>query len=546
MSQSRPSGEAAASVVEPLPADLPGALARPGAHPGDPSASEGVDWRQTHISHVFLTGETVVKLRKSVALSFVSFATRAERNRDCLREVSLNRRLAPDVYLGVAPLLPGDGGFTVGPVSEALSDASLEHAVVMRRLPEGRDALSLLERGELLPTHVDAAARAVARFHAEVGLGVPAPFDTQTWRERTLAPVRDSLRALGALGLEAPSAAAVKDFEERLHASSEALEDAFEQRRCSGRAVDGHGDLHLDHLWFEGGPGAPLFIDCLEFDEGLRHIDAASEVAFLAMDLRYRGHPELGERFLRDYAAERDDFDLYSVVDFFVSYRALVRAKVAGIAAADPGIEAAQRSAAASSASAHFELAHDALEPAEDAALILMCGTVGAGKSSVAHALADETGAVVVSSDRTRKALAGLAPSDRSTGEHLYAREQVERVYGALLERAAAVASSGRKVVLDATYGLRVRRDCVRAWAAARGLHCDLVEVECGAQVARERLAAREAAGSDASDAGPELLDASRRAFETPSEWPAEHHHTLDTSAPSWRDGVRELAARLA
>jgi aminoglycoside phosphotransferase family enzyme len=123
----------------------------------------------------------------------------------------------------------------------------------------------------------------------------------------------------------------------------------FEGRRLAGRAVDGHGDLHLQHIWFENDDVDPVIIDCLEFSEKLRQIDTASEVAFTAMDLRYRNQQVLADRFLRTYASERDDFDLYSVVDYFIAYRAPVRAKVAAITSVDSSINSGQRTRARSS-----------------------------------------------------------------------------------------------------------------------------------------------------------------------------------------------------
>jgi aminoglycoside phosphotransferase family enzyme len=158
------------------------ALAAPDAYPDDPSAALGVEQVQTHLSHVFLTGRRVYKFRKAVDLGFVCFTARAERNADCLREVSLNRRLAPDVYLGVAPLLRAP--VRIGPVAEALAQEpgggpEAEHCVVMRRLPTGRDALTLLTRGALSGEQIERAAALVARFHDRHGLGTPAPFTAE-------------------------------------------------------------------------------------------------------------------------------------------------------------------------------------------------------------------------------------------------------------------------------------------------------------------------------------------------------------------------------
>jgi aminoglycoside phosphotransferase family enzyme/predicted kinase len=539
--------------MEVLDPELLSALARPDAYPSDASAASGVEPVQTHLSRVFLTRERVYKLRKAVKLSFVDFSTREARNADCLREVALNRRLAPDVYLGVAPLRrAGPGGFVVGEVRESLGAASPvgevpEHCVVMRRLPGGRDALSLLERGELGPRHLDAVARALARFHGLHGLGRPAPWTGEAWLEKTVKPLRDCVELLRTLAPPVCDPVRLERVARSERGRARALEDRFEARRLAGRAVDGHGDVHLQHVWFETGAEEPLLIDCLEFDEELRRIDVASEVAFLAMDLAYRGARQLGERFLRRYAAETDDFDLYGVVDYLAAYRAFVRAKVAGIAARDAGIEAGQRAAAERSAASHLELAEGFLREPRGGALLVLCGVVGSGKSSAAEALADPGRGVVISSDRTRKRMAGLAATDRpgaALGGGIYRREVSDRVYRGLLDRAAAVVESGRLAVLDAAFAQAHRRRAALAWAADRAVPAFLVEVVCSPEVALERLARREAEGRDPSDAGPALHAQSVEDFEPPEEWPAERLARLRTDDPSWRDGIPSLLER--
>ncbi|MDX1650635.1 MAG: hypothetical protein R3263_12355, partial [Myxococcota bacterium] len=327
---------------------LPQDLARPAAHPQDPSAADGVSWVQTHISHVFLTGARVVKLRKAVRLSFLDFGTRAARIEDARREVRLNRRLAPDVYLGLAPVRPGaDGRYQVGAVDEAPEPGAPppEHAVVMRRLPDGCDARSMLARGALAPRHLDAVADVLARFHADHGLGAPAPWSAEAWWARTAGPMRANFESLR----ESPPEGIDRDrVEETARATEERLTaraPALERRREAGRAVDGHGDVHLEHVWFERDDAEPLLIDCIEFSDDLRRIDAASEVAFLAMDLAYRERGDLAARFLRSYAARSDDYGLFEVVDLFAAYRAAVRAKVAALAAGEEEVEPAQRRA---------------------------------------------------------------------------------------------------------------------------------------------------------------------------------------------------------
>jgi hypothetical protein len=526
-------------------------LAQPLAYPHDPLAARGVAWIQTHISHVFLTPGFVYKLRKSVNPTFLDFSGRDARNADCLREVALNRRFSPDVYLGVAPVRTRDGRAEIGPVGEALA-AGCEHVVVMRRLPDGRDALTLLARAALGTREIDAVASRVATLHAAHGLGVPAPFGAAEWQARIAAPMRANVASLEHAARSGIVAAG--DVARLALGTESALgqqAERLEARRREGRAVDGHGDLHLQHVWLEdpapdpGGAARVTLIDCIEFNDEWRQIDAASEVAFLAMDLRYRGEPRLAERFLRQYAALRDDFGLYGVVDLFVAYRAAVRAKVAALAAEDPAIEPAQRARAAESAARHLTLALDALRTPVPAPLVVVCGSVGTGKSTVAQRLADATRGVVLASDRTRKALAGLAPDSRAEareGAPLYADAMTERVYAGLLTRAAPVIASGRPAILDATFSHAVRRTAARELAGAAGVPALLVEVCCDPAVARERVALRAQRGADPSDAGPERVELSRAAFEPPEEWPPADRFRVDTDRETWGDGIAAIA----
>lgn len=524
-------------------------LARPEVYPEDPPASS-IEWRQTHLSHVYLTTARVYKFRKPVDLGFVCFTSQAERNRDCLREVTLNRRLAPDVYLGVAPLLGSAEHPRVGPCAESLAgatSAALEHCVVMRRLPEGRDGLSLLEHGTLRGSEIESLAELLAGFHQANRLGDPAPYTPAEWLAHCTHPAEENFRALA----DAPEPLAPRELllraRDRAAAFAEEHGDRFERRRRAGRAVDGHGDLRLEHVWFEAPSRRPLVIDCVEFSESLRRGDVASEIAFGAMDLRYRGS-SLAERLLRAYARESDDFDLYSVVDYFVAYRAAVRAKVAAFAARDAALEPGQRERAGESAKRHLTLAADALEPRREARLVLVVGVVGTGKSTVAAELADLLEGAVIASDRVRKRLFELPPTARLSdgwGRGAYTAEHTVRTYAGLLERARPVLESGRTAILDATFSRREQR--AAALELTRELDCPafLVEVHCEAEVARERLARRQAAGLDPSDAGPESHASSIRDFEPLDAWPAARRVRLATDRDPWRQQLAALARRI-
>lgn len=528
--------------------NLVNALVRERAYPHDPGGGGGVEHVQTHLSHVFLTRDRVYKLRKPVVFGFVDFGTTRARNADCWREVELNRRLAPDVYLGVAPVRMVASRAEVGEIvssAEECDPFSLEeHVVVMRRLPAARDALSLLAQGKLSPEMLDCVAQRIASFHAEQNLGKPAPFRPLDWKRSIIEPVCDNLRVLGAtcsdsvLGEIGACRQMTRRFES-VHG------DRLERRRLEGRAVDGHGDLHLQHLWFER-EDDPVIIDCLEFSDDLRRIDAAADVAFLLMDLRYRGRSDLARRFARKYAAFSDDYDMYGVLDYFVSYRAAVRAKVASLACRDSALPAEQRARADESVAAHVALARRALETRSPGSLIALCGTIGTGKSSVAEELAEILPGVPIASDRVRKHMAGLAAHERTGAgldEGLYRPEAREAVYAALLQRAKAVLDAGRTAILDARYALRSQRDALREWAENEGVDVVLVEAVCAPETVRQRLERRAASPCEPSDAGPQLLGVADADHQAPDEWPEALRHRVDTGDPDWRTRLRADAS---
>ncbi len=493
---------------------------------------------ETHISHLALTEGRVYKLRKAVAFDFVDFGRRETRMRDCWNEVLLNRRLAPRVYLGVAPFEPYENGFRVGeivdparmPVETAERDC--EWVVVMRRLPTGRDAESLWHRGDLAEEHVDRLAEHLARFHrdsrSDRGSGDPTD---------TVRTVLRSIRSLeGAARSDASARLAwlVREFE-MLHGK------LFAERRAEGRWVDGHGDLRLEHVWFDDAK-EPEIIDCVEFSEDLRLVDAANEVAFLSMDLRFRGAHALAERFLASYAAAADDFGIYSVLRYYEAYRAAVRAKVSALR--NEGTPEAERQR-----DRYLGLATRLLSAPGQGLVIATTGHIGSGKSSIAAELARRLPAVVIRSDVVRKQLAGVEPTTSlatSWGEGNYSLDQRSKIYDALFARAEAPLNSGRHVILDASFGRRSWRDALAAWAASHRFTAWIVHAECPPSVVRQRLILRSREGRSASDAGPELLDPSRAAYEAPTEWRSDRLRSVDTGRSDWRGaGVASLAADL-
>lgn len=429
---------------------------------------------ETHTATLAFAGGLVRKRKKALDLGFLDFRTVEARRRACEEEVRLNRRLAPDVYLGVEEVRDGDG---------VLRD----HEVVMRELPAERALAHLVRTG----ADVTATLRDVARRLAGLHRASPAPA-----RLRDLGTA-DQQRRLWDVGLDQMAGfddlvppATLERTRSLVHQWVSGREPLFAQRLDEGRLVDGHGDLQAEDVFVLD--DGPRLLDCLEFDERLRVCDGLSDAAFLAMDLERLGAPPLAALFLEAYRREADDRAPPSLAHLFVAYRAHVRAKVSCIRARqDPADGAASRAGT---------LAGLALGHLQQAVvqLVVVGGLPGSGKTTVATALADRPGWVRLSSDLTRKARAGLPPDQRAPAA-LYDRATTDETYAALVAEAHRLLALGVCVVLDATFGDVRHRAAARA--AARGTSSRCVELVCTLPdaVAEHRIAVRPAGPSDAT-----------------------------------------------
>ena len=440
--------------------------------------------RETHIGVVFLVGDRAYKLKKPVSLGFLDFSTRERRLAACDREVELNRRLAPDVYLGRAIVSEVDG-------------LSGEPLVVMRRMPDDRRLSTLVGSGAPVEDAVTRLARVLAAFHAGAERGPHVD------REGSRAALSDRWEAsfaqvenVGARTLSAESRAEIVRRTRDFLAGRAAL---FSSRVAEGRIVDGHGDLLADDVFVLD--DGPRVLDCLEFDDHLRRLDGLDDVAFLAMDLERLGRPELGALLLDRYAEYSGDPAPAALRAHYIAYRAFVRVKVACLRHAQGD------AAAAAQARAYADLAGRHLRRGE-VRLVLVGGVPGSGKTTVAGLLADELGAVLLSSDRLRKELAGLDPVRHAAAPYrsgIYSPEHTERTYAELLRRAGELLSRGESVVLDASWSAAEERDLARK--VAERTYSTLVSLRCTAPVDVTDARLRTRTGS-LSDADPAIAHA--------------------------------------
>ncbi len=497
--------------------------------------AQGFESIQTHLSVVLLGPHDVYKFKRPLNLGFVDFTQHEARKQACKAELTLNRRLADGVYLGLVGLsLDAQGKPQLEPVADeaALTDATCEWGVHMRRLPDSARADILLSQGELTRRDIVHIARMLAAFHAK------CRGDAHTESFGTLACVAANVEENFAQVAHSIGRYLSPAEAERLQALQRAFlageEVLFGARIAHGRIRDGHGDLRLEHLYREP-DGSFLAIDCIEFNERFRFADVASDLAFLAMDLRVQQEPQLSELLVADYASESGDYELYRVLDFYVSYRAVVRAKVRSMLALDAGAPADVRAEAEREVRRYYDVALQAVTARpERPSIIAFAGGIASGKSSLATAWSEERALPVLSSDRIRKQLLGVSPTTQkhdASFQGAYAPSMTQQVYAEVCARAEHVLASGRSVILDASFRSRAEREPVIALAKRLNASLLFVECKCSRETAMRRLEER-AKRPSISDGRREIYDAFMQSFEPLSELPERALCRIDTDGP--------------
>ncbi|OBJ28786.1 bifunctional aminoglycoside phosphotransferase/ATP-binding protein [Mycolicibacter heraklionensis] len=477
---------------------------------GAPKAAPYVAAHETHSGVVVLAGDRAYKAKKPVQTDFLDFRTVEQREEACAREVRLNSRIAPDSYFGVAHL---SGASTGAP----------EPIIVMRRYHDDQRLASMVSSGAAVENVLDSIARVLADFHdrAERGPRISLQGKPEAIYQRWF----DNFPTLHRHADTVVPAELVRHVEDLAGAYLAGRAGLFAQRIDEGCIVDGHADLLADDIFWTD--NQPVLLDCLEFSDDLRFLDRIDDAAFLAMDLEFLGRKDLGDHFLNRYTAYSGDAAPSSLRDFYIAYRAAVRAKVDCVQLTQG------KSGADAAAARHLEIAVSHLEHGA-IRLVLVGGGPGTGKSTLARTLAERVGAVVVSTDDVRKELhesGQLSGEAGSLGTGLYAPANVAAVYQAILHRAARHLAGGQSVILDGTWRDAQVRAEARRLAADK--HAATTEIQCvvPGDVAADRIRNRAPGNSDAT---PQIAAAL-----TAQDFDWDTAHRVDTAQPL-DDCVRE------
>ena len=508
---------------------------------------------ETHISWVLLAGPQAVKFKKPLNLGFLDFGMLAQRRAACEEELRINQRTAPALYQAVVALVgPATAPRLVLLQEVQAGDAVLEYGVQMQRFGAGQLLAEQLAAGTLQVQHLDVLAGRVAALHASAA---PAP-PGSPWGTATLVrqQAQDNFTALAALPLPHADRQTLQALADWTQREGERLQPLMAARHAAGQVRECHGDLHLGNLVLLA--DGPQLFDAIEFSEALRFIDPIADVAFLCMDLQAQGRSDLGWHFLNAWLEHSGDHAGLALLPWYLVYRALVRAMVAGLrwgqgqatAAHNPAwlaeketakaqqrepaqekeraqaredgrqtAQAAPEAAALGELQRYLALAAQLCQP-RPRWLWLAQGVSGAGKSHHTAPLVAARGVVRLRADVERKRLFGLAPAQASTGADtgqaaavvvaggIYSAQAHARTQAALLARARQVLQAGFAVLVDATFLAQAQRAPFLALAQQLQVPLRILAFAAPEALLRERVQRRLQQGGDASEATLQVL----------------------------------------
>ena len=486
---------------------------------------------QTHISYVLLTGFYAYKIKKPVSLPFLDFSTLEFRKHYCDEELRINRRLAPELYLDVVPITGTPQAPRVNGKGKAI-----EYAVKMVQFPDADRLDRVAERGELGDQLVAALAGKIAAFHDAVAVADrDTPFADS---ERLRGEVMGNFDSLSAQTLPENAAPLLTDIRNWSARSLVDLGAPFRARKRAGMVRECHGDMHLANMALLN--EQITVFDALEFNESFRWIDVQSELAFLAMDLDHRGLSGLGWLLVSAYLEVTGDYVGLRIFRHYKVYRAMVRAKVAGLRSGQCAAGTPEAQEAAADVASHIQLAHAYLQPNACTPLVITHGLSGSGKSRLSQRLVQSLSAVCVRSDVERQRLARVGELQ---AQAFYTSAGIDRTYEALAARARMIIECGFPAIVDATFLKRHHRLRFLELAKELDVPFVIVSLHAPAEILEARIAKRQAQARDASEA---TLDVLRRQRDEGEELNAEERESTITVDSEAEPDPMTLAQRIA
>lgn len=488
---------------------------------------ESTELIQTHISTIILSGKYVYKLKKPVDFGFLDYSTLKKRHKYCLEEVRINREYAPALYLGVVPIT----GSIEAPQIDGKGQV-LDYAVKMHRFPQKDQLDNIVDHSSLEIDMMDKIAELVAHSHINA-----APIEEESdfgESKQVLLPMLDNFDLLKSIATEYEFSQELSLIITWTHQQFETLKPLLNRRKKEGFTRECHGDMHLHNMALY--EGELIMFDAIEFNPYLNHIDVISDLSFLLMDLEYRGLSHHSYRLLNNYLELTGDYDAVALLDFYKTYRAMVRAKVAALRIAQE-IEPDERRVLMDEVKKYMDLAQSYTVKMEPF-LAITHGLSGSGKSTFSLMMVEQCGAVRIRSDRERMRMFG---SDGK--KSIYTTDATKATYEHLLALATSVYNSGYSVIADATFLKQYQRELFLKQATKADISFYIFTMECDHVLIQSRIEKRSQEGSDISEADLEILQKQLLSAEPLSGSEKEAAMTVDCSSIS---AMNESVSRLS
>lgn len=489
------------------------ALLQPSTYP-HPVSKVGLV--ETHLSWVFLTGEFAYKVKKPVTFSFANFATLEQRHQYCLIELALNRELNNDIYLTLVTInQEADGTIKLNGAG-----AVLDYALKMRQFDQTQLLSQVIMRDQLTPAMIDTLAQDVAAFHLRTEI---APSGSEHGTPQNIwHRIGKNFTEPRAFLTEARDLELLAELEKIAITKHARLADTFSDRKAKGFVRSCHGDLHLRNMVLIN--QQPVIFDRIEFNELYRWIDVMADIAFMVMDLAHHQHQNLATRFLNQYLSHTGDYYGLTVLRYYITYRALVRAKI-HLFETDFEQDPAKKLQLLQFHRKYAQLAKT-FNTLSTPRLFIMHGVSGSGKSTVAQVLAEHTQAIYIRADVERKRL--FKDLDRAT---LYHPDTSNKVHQRLLTLSQMLISNGYSVIVDATFIEQRYRTLFANLATDLNVAFGIIACTASKEKLQQHITHRATQQDNVSDANLAVLDQQLTHYEPLSPEEQARSLTINTDA---------------
>lgn len=485
-----------------------------------PEKVDSIKHIETHISHVFIAGNYVYKIKKPVNFGFLDFTTLQKRRFYCYREVELNSRLSKDLYKGIFPLFSSKDGLSF---KKTENSKIVEYVIKMSRIDDNTILFNKIQDGRILHNQIDKVVEHIGMFHkkADTYTGRMSIYGNTVFScEENFSQIKPYVNKT----IEKKTYDRIVDYTRCFLKKNK---KKFYERRRSGFVKEIHGDLHSQHISL-GNP--PIIFDCIEFNNRFRIDDVLNDISFLLMDLEYNGRFDLSEVVLNVYSdCYREAIDK-EFIKFYKVYRAVVRGKVEGFIS-DTLNDEGKKSRVIKRARDYFSLAETYLDDSTQFNPVIFFGPSGSGKSTIAKEFSKFY--KVIRSDEVRKSISGKSVDNHiyvGFGEDIYSAKMTEKTYNKMADIMLDDIKNGKKIILDATFLKKWQRDIVMGVCKNMGLNPFFVYFFAPQDLLFERIKMRIKEGKDISDAHEEILKKQLNEMEQPDELPSFRLLKLDTS----------------